>query len=248
MIPTRYKAKISEFLSHLLGTGDAPRGLTGVPYLGERPWAFLEAVPKGPRTEAQREACQDPHALIDMLLKRPVTERKLRLLAIARGRFVWDRGLFGDARLEQAVLLGERFVEGLASADEMRAARDLFDRAWLELVRAGTHRPASAARCCVSTNRDEIANCGTLHAQLPFIRDIFGDLLDSVAFAPEWRTSTAVALASQMYESREFGAMPILGDALQDAGCDSADVLNHCRGEGPHVRGCWVVDRVLGKE
>ncbi|WP_255359505.1 hypothetical protein [Gemmata sp. SH-PL17] len=42
--------------------------------------------------------------------------------------------------------------------------------------------------------------------------------------------------------------MPILGDALQDAGCDSADVLNHCREPAVHVRGCWVVDLVLGKE
>ncbi|MBP3956210.1 hypothetical protein J8F10_13045 [Gemmata sp. G18] len=71
----------------------------------------------------------------------------------------------------------------------------------------------------------------------------------SVSFSPSWRTSTAIALAGQMYESREFGAMPILADALQDAGCDSADVLDHCRDAGaPHVRGCWVVDLVLGKE
>jgi hypothetical protein len=51
-----------------------------------------------------------------------------------------------------------------------------------------------------------------------------------------------------MYESRDFGAMPILADALQDAGCASDDVLSHCRGPGPHVRGCWVVDLMLGKE
>ena len=80
------------------------------------------------------------------------------------------------------------------------------------------------------------------------IRDIFGNPFRPVAFSPSWRTSTVLALASQMYESRDFGAMPILADALQDAGCDSAEVLDHCRGEGPHVRGCWVVDLVLGKE
>jgi hypothetical protein len=50
-----------------------------------------------------------------------------------------------------------------------------------------------------------------------------------------------------MYESREFSAMPILADALQDAGCNDDAVLDHCRGEGPHVRGCWVVDLVLDK-
>lgn len=80
------------------------------------------------------------------------------------------------------------------------------------------------------------------------LRDIFGNPFRTPEFAPEWRTSTAVMLARQMYESREFDAMPILADALQDAGCDSDDVLAHCRGPGPHVRGCWVCDLVLGKE
>jgi hypothetical protein len=65
---------------------------------------------------------------------------------------------------------------------------------------------------------------------------------------PVWRTADVGALARGIYESRDFGAMPILADALQDAGCDSEDILNHCRGPGPHVRGCWVVDLVLGKE
>ena len=79
------------------------------------------------------------------------------------------------------------------------------------------------------------------------LRDLFGNPFRPVAFDPAWRTTTAVALARQMYESREFSAMPIMADALQDAGCESADVLDHCRGPGPHVRGCWVVDLVLGK-
>jgi hypothetical protein len=81
----------------------------------------------------------------------------------------------------------------------------------------------------------------------------FAALFDDIAprgadFSPEWRTDTVGALARQMYEACEFSAMPILADALQDAGCDSEDVLSHCRGPGPHVRGCWVVDLVLGKE
>jgi hypothetical protein len=50
-----------------------------------------------------------------------------------------------------------------------------------------------------------------------------------------------------MYESRDFGPMLILADALQDSGCDNPDILTHCRSDGPHVRGCWVVDLVLGK-
>jgi hypothetical protein len=84
--------------------------------------------------------------------------------------------------------------------------------------------------------------------QAEFLRDIFGNPFHPVSFSPEWRTDTAVSLAKQMYESRDFSAMPILADALQDAGCDSADSMDHCRGPGPHVRGCWVVDLVLGKQ
>ena len=68
-----------------------------------------------------------------------------------------------------------------------------------------------------------------------------GRLLPGVA-AP----TPSVVLARTMYDAREFSAMPILADALQDAGCDSADFLDHCRELGPHVRGCWVVDLVLG--
>lgn len=87
--------------------------------------------------------------------------------------------------------------------------------------------------------RDEAAN---------LLRDIFGNPFRPVAYDAAWRTSTATALAAQMYESREFSAMPILADALQDAGCDCDDILNHCRdAHATHVRGCWVVDLVLGK-
>jgi hypothetical protein len=80
-----------------------------------------------------------------------------------------------------------------------------------------------------------------------FLRDIFGNPFRPVVFDSAWRTSAAVAVASQMYDSRDFTAMPILADALQDAGCENADILTHCRGPGPHARGCWVVDHILGK-
>ncbi|VTR94944.1 Uncharacterized protein (Fragment) OS=uncultured bacterium PE=4 SV=1 [Gemmata massiliana] len=82
----------------------------------------------------------------------------------------------------------------------------------------------------------------------PLIYDVFGNPFRPVAFSRVWRTETAVALARRMYESRDFGAMPILADALEDAGCDRTDVLDHCRGGGPHARGCWVIDLLLNKE
>jgi hypothetical protein len=78
-------------------------------------------------------------------------------------------------------------------------------------------------------------------------RCLLGDPRHPIALNPSWLTSTVTALARQMYESRDFSVMPILADALQDAGCEDAAILDHCRGPGPHVRGCWVVDLVLGK-
>jgi len=86
-------------------------------------------------------------------------------------------------------------------------------------------------------------------AQADLLRDIFGNPFRPVVFDPSWRSETAVALASAIYEERAFDRMPILADALQEAGCDHADVLTHCRDPKiTHVRGCWVIDLLLGKE
>jgi hypothetical protein len=86
-----------------------------------------------------------------------------------------------------------------------------------------------------------------LAAQADIVRDIFGDPFRPVGFKPEWLTGTVTALARVMYSTRDFSAMPILADALQDAGCDDEEILGHCRAEqAMHVRGCWVVDHLLG--
>ena len=79
------------------------------------------------------------------------------------------------------------------------------------------------------------------------VRCVAGNPFRPVALDPSWLTSTVVALARGIYDDRSFDRLPILADALQDAGCDSDSVLSHCRGDGPHVRGCWVVDAILGK-
>lgn len=77
--------------------------------------------------------------------------------------------------------------------------------------------------------------------------EVAGNPFREPHFSEEWRTDTAMSLACQMYDNREFSAMPILADALQDAGCDNEVLLAHCRNPGEHVRGCWVLDLVLGK-
>ena len=80
------------------------------------------------------------------------------------------------------------------------------------------------------------------------VRDIFGNPFRPVEFDPRWRTSDVLGLARAIYDDRAFDRLPILADALMDAGCADEQVLAHCREPGQHVRGCWVVDLVLGKE
>ena len=77
--------------------------------------------------------------------------------------------------------------------------------------------------------------------------DLVGNPFRPVVFDPAWRTSTTLAITASMLETGDFRALPILADALEDAGCESDVVLRHCRGDGPHFRGCWVVDGILGK-
>ena len=77
--------------------------------------------------------------------------------------------------------------------------------------------------------------------------EVAGNPFREPHFSEELRTDTAMSLACQMYDNREFSAMPILADAIQDAGCDDEVLLAHCRNPGEHVRGCWVLDLVLGK-
>jgi hypothetical protein len=84
--------------------------------------------------------------------------------------------------------------------------------------------------------------------QCSLLRDIFGNPFRPVSVDPAWLTETVVALAEGIYHERAFDRMPILADALEDTGCDNADMLNHCRQPGEHVRGCWVVDLLTGRK
>jgi len=86
----------------------------------------------------------------------------------------------------------------------------------------------------------------SLHCDL--LRDIVGPLpFRQVGLNPTWLTPTVISLAKGIYDDRAFDRLPILADALEDAGCTNADILNHCRQPGEHVRGCWCVDLLLGK-
>ncbi len=94
----------------------------------------------------------------------------------------------------------------------------------------------------------EEARIKELSALTPILREIVGNLFRPVTLDPRWLTSTVVDLAKAIYDERAFDKMPILADALMDAGCDNEEIISHCRSEAAHVRGCWVVDLLLGKE
>lgn len=87
----------------------------------------------------------------------------------------------------------------------------------------------------------------TRKTQVQLVRDVFGHPFRPTSFDSDWRTATVRDLALSVYAEHAFDRLPILADALEDAGCDNADVLAHCRGDGPHARGCWIVDLILGK-
>lgn len=214
----------------------------------------------------------EPHPML-VHLQGKASQRKLRLFACACCRRIEHIMKGWDYLIE----LAERYADGEATPEELADERldsapddenyqdgepywyndrdeiDAANYAAHELTNTDAEDSAltvSATTCdaatAASSDPDHFGKELAAHAEL--IRDIFGNPFRKVKFSKRWRTSTTVALARQMYESRDFSAMPILADALQDAGCDSDDILNHCRGSGPHIRGCWVVDLVLGKE
>lgn len=88
-------------------------------------------------------------------------------------------------------------------------------------------------------------------AQAGLVRCAFGNPFRPVRIAPgvfrrEGGCVRALALAA--YDERAFDRLPILADALEEAGCDNPDILSHCRWPGEHVRGCWVLDLLIGKQ
>ena len=87
--------------------------------------------------------------------------------------------------------------------------------------------------------------------QADLLREIFGNPFRPAVIDPYWRAwndGAVIHLAQAIYDERAFDRLPILADALEDAGCALVELLAHLRGAGPHVRGCWVLDRLLGKE
>jgi hypothetical protein len=192
-------------------------------------------------------------------------DRKWRLFLCACARRAVQAS--GTVGAESLLAIPERFADGEVDAELLSHARDRLQArlpSHGHPIELADHAIAAACGTTYPSRTTQLfsATCQNLDcaayaagdedlgwtAQAAVMKDIFGNPFRPVGFDPGWRTSTAVALAKGMYESRDFSPMPILADALQDAGCDSDDILNHCRdATAAHIRGCWVVDLVLGK-
>jgi hypothetical protein len=228
-------------------------------------------------TEAEWLACGDPHVLLSCVkqhrgMRRPRKQRRQRLFSVACCRRIWS--VIPSDRSRACVEVAERFADGQATEDELRAAEKeasaiwqadapndglfaclqacyerndgyhvsttVVSAVWRQRATTAELRDPLGGRRIGACPSEELAQCG-------LIRCIFGNPFRPVAVDPSWLTSTVVALARGIYDDRAFDRLPILADALQDAGCDSDSVLSHCRTAGPHARGCWVVDLLLGK-
>jgi hypothetical protein len=96
-----------------------------------------------------------------------------------------------------------------------------------------------------------VSDGGQGYSPVVLLHDLFGSLpFHPITIDPAWLTwhdGLLVSMAQTMYDSRDFSDMPVLADALEEAGCDNADILTHCRHPSEHVRGCWVLDSILGR-
>jgi hypothetical protein len=186
--------------------------------------------------EAQWLSYTVPRHFIRFLRHR-TSDRKLRLWACASATQRYGH----KGQLAAAVALAEAWADGDRPADLKPYCEYFvcFESAW-------TAAYEGAVRTLEKQSSSEVKN-QAVQFQLKTLHCIFGNPFRPGAVDPAWLTSTVVELAHGIYAERAFDRLPILADALQDAGCENADVLDHCRGPGPHARGCWVVDLVLGK-
>lgn len=206
-------------------------------------------------------------------LKDKGSQRKLRLFAVACCRRMWQWFWFDECKM--AVLIAEEFADGLRSESELAIAcataeshaDDLAEVPEWAAVQASWPDIRETAMECAITSWvfypiegfvmknpiDFPPFCDVKSAeeelkQIDVIRDIFANPFHPVAIDPSWQTPAVTGLAQSIYDQRRFEDMPLLADALEEAGCTNDEILEHCRGPGEHVRGCWVVDLVLGKE
>ncbi len=221
--------------------------------------------------------CTDPKAMLEFLGPK-ASERKLRLFGCACCRRIWHLipdeprrkavehaeayadGLINSDTLHQALLnaIGEYRGGGVSHVDGV-LLQTCYNHPWQET--AIPHTISLVDDAASAAIKGPPWDDAWMQARLPefahqasLLRDIFGsifytkNLFRTTLLDPDRMPASVRSLATQIYTSNHFSLIPILADALEDSGFDDADVLDHCRNPGDHVRGCWVLDLILGKD
>ena len=205
--------------------------------------------------------CRKPERMIEFLGERG-SSRRWHLFACA---CCWRiLPLLTDDRSLHAVGVAERLAEGQVEPSAVRDAREMAElariEAWQAFYRPGVQHNLSAlaaASCCLGSPRQtwkhaaDATPAGGLEerrSQCQLLRELFGNPFRPFVFDPGWNTPAVASIAAQIYEREAWEDMPVLGDALEDAGCGHEEALRHCRGKDVHMRGCWVLDEILGKK
>jgi hypothetical protein len=217
-----------------------------------------------------------PRAMLEFLQGR-TSRRKLLLFAVACCRRVWPRiaesllrrgvevaealvdGV--DTSAERESLLREIDASGMPNSMG-RAEVVAYDLLWdsgsqFDAVTIALRAMVNCALAPVEKiipspgekQQDEVN--GELHVHAGNLHEIFGNPFRPITVDPVWHAwndGTVASLARTIYDERAYDRMPILADALEDAGCTEVALLEHLRSPGPHLRGCWALDLLLGKE
>lgn len=222
--------------------------------------------------ESEWLECTDPQRMLEFLRGR-ASDRKLRLFAVACARPIAQ--LVGDPRVADAVNIAEKFADGLVGDAERSQARKAAQQA--AQVKGTVARPTApkwerraASLAYYATAREAAVAAWNMHdmtaevlywragngsyrsevgvRQSGLLREVFGNVARTVILDRPCLSSTILNLTKTIYDERSFDLLPILADALEESGCCDVEILTHLRGTGPHTRGCWVVDMLLGKE
>jgi hypothetical protein len=215
------------------------------------PLAALPTVLKKTMTEQEAMNCTDPRKTLEYLLGKG-SKRQLRLFACGVWRRTVEKWPAEPSSQRQLLLLdvAERYCDGLATGRE------------LALSRKSAESKGRAIQFCLSrfcsyrilNFSEELSMFSfenpefSIRSQIEIIRGILGNSQHAIIRNSTWLTPKVKTLAQTIYDKRAFDRLPILADALEEAGCDNAEMIAHCRGPGPHVRGCWVVDLISGRK
>jgi hypothetical protein len=207
-------------------------------------------------TESEWLACRSDEKMLKWLGKR-FTRRKRRLLGCATARQV--EHLIRNPVNHKIVELCERYADREASKEEVQKA---FKRlVWeppsycewnIRDMAMGFRTPEASHASDLHHFPEERSVKRVQRDWADVMRDLYGPLpFRKVRIQPAWLAANdgaVTTLAQTIYQDRRWSDMPILADALEEAGCANADLLDHCRAKQRHYRGCWAVDLILGKK